>query len=134
MKPNPNVLEFLAGLGKLTRVYGLSISSCGCCGGPWLKEVGIESRGFEYTSNVDGGCLEFRSFEDFTKDTHERCGFGIVQEATPPRRDYQWDRDMATIRHGSQALKEMVSPEVQKIRDAEWAEIEATVKKATGES
>jgi hypothetical protein len=38
--PNEEVLkEFLAEYGALCRKWGLYISACGCCDGPWVNQV-----------------------------------------------------------------------------------------------
>lgn len=54
--PTNKEKEFLVGLEKLTRKTGIVIGGCGCCGSPYLYEVGITDErsgyGFGYASEV----------------------------------------------------------------------------------
>ena len=46
--------EFLIGLEKLTRVTGIMIGGCGCCGSPFLEEAKItdERSGYIWEGQV----------------------------------------------------------------------------------
>ena len=51
-----NERKFLVGLEKLSRETGVVIGGCGCCGSPYLREMGAESSqsgyGFGSTGEV----------------------------------------------------------------------------------
>lgn len=39
--------KFLEELSELTNKYGFVIGGCGCCGSPWVDEIGGDSVGEE---------------------------------------------------------------------------------------
>lgn len=42
--PEKNLKNFLWGLGKLPKRYGLQIGGCGDCGSPWISGMGRSAK------------------------------------------------------------------------------------------
>ena len=53
-----NLLDFLAGLTKLSKRYKITIGGCGCCGSPYLLQDQKVANGAKYTvSDSDNDSL-----------------------------------------------------------------------------
>lgn len=57
LTPAGKKLNFLMGLAKLTKKYGISIGSCGCCDSMWLTELENKklgrNHGYQYCEDGD---------------------------------------------------------------------------------
>jgi hypothetical protein len=52
--------KFLADLAKVTRKHGIKIGGCGCCGSPFLMDLGDAETDFVYKTDIETRKNELR--------------------------------------------------------------------------